>query len=85
MTYPVTEASAQHVIERTTFRVYEGSPHYGKSRVVHMTALLDSSRQSVCNGTGANPQEADRALVVALQRVHQAQREAIAKATKEEP
>lgn len=47
MTYPVTEASAQHVIERTTFRVYDGPPHHGKSRVMHMTALLDSSRQSV--------------------------------------
>ena len=79
MTYPITEANAQHVIQRTTFRMYDGPPHHGKSRIVHMTALLDSSRQSVCNGTGATPQEADAALRVALQRVHQAQHDAIAK------
>lgn len=79
MTYPITEASAQHVIERTTFRTYDGPPHHGKSFVVHMTALLDSSMQSVCNGTGTTPQEADVALRVALLRVHQAQRDAIAK------
>lgn len=63
-------------IERSTFHVYIGPVHHGKSRLVHETVLLNEHAQLVCNGIGPSSQEADAALVVALHRVHKAQLDA---------